>query len=198
MITSMRNGGSFRADVTGIAPITEIDSAEGRQEPDLMGESPREQTDRNLPPMKQLPKDKYEVKDSDERLLECKALCEKASADFIAACASKDPDSSEASMFSVIDSVDALWTFSDLRGRPFQDLVGLFDAALRGKAPADFSEGQRVALQLSFRALKRAFVAESDVAEIRDRFVDLDIDILRPIRRPPKGKGIRIVVGDET
>src|SRR5260370_1042594 len=74
---------------------------------------------------------------------ECQAIARRARDAFAVACDSSDPDNAEASFFSAKDRLQELWAMAPYRDRPFRDLLGLLDAAIKKVDLTAFSQAQR-------------------------------------------------------
>ena len=110
------------------------------------------------------------------------AKSDRAAQAFQAACVSRNADDREQSMYVVIDAIDELWLLSDGCRREFQDLIGLLDAALRGRSIDDFTDAQLGVLQSAFQTLRLPWVQHVRLQQIREAFVNAQIDILRPLQ----------------
>ena len=106
---------------------------------------------------------------------------------------SPDTDQAESSYYSARDSVEELWNYVNVRGRAFQDLLGLIDAAIKHRALSDFDDTQRDAISLAFADLPKLFIDEIEVEQHLRRFAEQQIDITAPLT-PMDAKKFRVVV----
>jgi hypothetical protein len=123
----------------------------------------------------------------------CLALARRARDAFREACSSNRPDEADASYASARGLLEDLWEYAYLRDRPFRDLLGLLEAALKGRERTDFHEPQREVLLKAFADLPRWLLDEDAVEGHIERFAEQDVDVTAPLRGL-RGQRLRITV----
>ncbi|HJT76146.1 MAG TPA: hypothetical protein VJ739_03000 [Gemmataceae bacterium] len=121
----------------------------------------------------------------------CVALARRARDAFKDACSAGMPDEVEASFASAKGLIQELWEFAYLRDRPFRDLLGLLDAALKRAELSELSDCQRDVLRQAFADLPRWMLDEGTVEGHVDRFAEHGVDIIGPLRIAT-GKKVRV------
>lgn len=120
--------------------------------------------------------------DAEMEKLACATTARKARDSFSDACQLNDPINAEASFSACTDAISELWGYVPLKGRPFQDLLGLLAAATKKRDFSEIDQQHHDTFQAAFWDLAKYFVEEEDVQSHRKRFAEVGIDILRPLQ----------------
>ncbi len=122
----------------------------------------------------------------------CLVLAQTARDAFREACTATNPDQADACLAAAKDALERLWAYAPLRARPFRDLLGLLEAALKRTELSQLTTTQRDVLRQAFSALPRWILDDETVEDFIDKFADHEIDITGPLR-PMTPKRVRVI-----